>query len=102
MLSAVMKLNGVASDFAPRGNLALKPWLANDQGLALPAAIRPPGDGGGRDRVWLAASTHPGEDEIVLPKSSSSVFVSMPNFWLGIVLALAAGHQRGAGCGVRG
>ena len=41
-LSAVMRLNGVASDFAPRGNLALKPWLANDQGLALPAAIRPP------------------------------------------------------------
>src|ERR1019366_2857355 len=35
-LTAVMKLNGVASDFAPRGNLSLKPWIANDQGLKLP------------------------------------------------------------------
>ena len=41
-LTAVMKLNGVGSDFAPRGNLALKPWMANDQGLDLPDAIRPP------------------------------------------------------------
>jgi len=38
-LTAVMKLNGVAPDFAPRGNLALKPWLGNDQGLRLPADI---------------------------------------------------------------
>lgn len=38
-LTAVMALNGAAPDFAPRGDLALKPWLANDQGLRLPAAI---------------------------------------------------------------
>ena len=37
-LTAVMKLNGVAPDFAPRGSLSLKPWIANDQGL------RPPRD----------------------------------------------------------
>ena len=41
-LTAVMALNGVEPDFAPRGNLALKPWLANDQGLRLPAEIALP------------------------------------------------------------
>ena len=41
-LTAVMKLNGIAPDFAPRGNLALKPWIANDQGLALPPEIALP------------------------------------------------------------
>lgn len=39
-LNAVMALNGVALDFAPRGDLSLKPWLANDQGLDLPPALR--------------------------------------------------------------
>jgi succinyl-CoA synthetase alpha subunit len=38
-LTAVMKLSGVAPDFHARGSLALKPWIANDQGLALPADI---------------------------------------------------------------
>jgi len=32
-LTAVMKLNNVRSDFAPRGSLSLKPWVANDQGI---------------------------------------------------------------------
>ena len=41
-LTAVMKLNGIEPDFAPRGNLALKPWVANDQGLRLPADIALP------------------------------------------------------------
>jgi hypothetical protein len=41
-LSAVMKLNRMETDFQPRGSLALKPWLANDQGLALPADIALP------------------------------------------------------------
>ena len=41
-LTAVMALNGVAPDFAPRGNLALKPWVSNDQGLRLPAEIALP------------------------------------------------------------
>ena len=45
-LSAVMRENGVEPDFAPRGDLSLKPWLANDQGLTLPGrlglpAVRP-------------------------------------------------------------
>ena len=45
-LTAVMALNGVAPDFAPRGNLALKPWIANDQGLRLPPELAlPRGDG---------------------------------------------------------
>ncbi len=38
-LSAVMKLNGVAPDFEPRGSLALKPWIADDKGLSLPPEL---------------------------------------------------------------
>ncbi|HEU0221904.1 MAG TPA: hypothetical protein VFR34_06795, partial [Paracoccaceae bacterium] len=38
-LTAVMARNRLAPDFAPRGNLALKPWIANDQGLALPPEL---------------------------------------------------------------
>lgn len=38
-LTAVMKLNGTAPDFAPRGDLTLKTWIANDQGLHLPANL---------------------------------------------------------------
>ena len=34
-----MALNGMEPDFAPQGSLALKPWVANDQGLALPAEL---------------------------------------------------------------
>ncbi len=38
-ITAVMKLHGVAPDFAPRGTLVLKPWLANTQGIALPPGL---------------------------------------------------------------
>jgi succinyl-CoA synthetase alpha subunit len=38
-LTAVMKKNGVEPDFAPRGSLALKPWLGNDHGLKLPPGL---------------------------------------------------------------
>jgi succinyl-CoA synthetase alpha subunit len=41
-LTAVMKLNDGQADFAPRGSLVLKPWLANDQGLQVPAHIALP------------------------------------------------------------
>jgi succinyl-CoA synthetase alpha subunit len=41
-LTAVMKLNGVAPDFAPRGSLSLKPWISNDQGLKLPRDLAIP------------------------------------------------------------
>jgi succinyl-CoA synthetase alpha subunit len=41
-LTAVMRLNNVGPDFAPRGTLALKPWIANDQGIAMPANIALP------------------------------------------------------------
>lgn len=38
-LTAVMKLNKIKPDFKKRGNLSLKPWIANDQGLKLPKAL---------------------------------------------------------------
>jgi len=41
-LTAVMKLSGASPDFAPRGSLSLKPWIANDQGIELPAALAIP------------------------------------------------------------
>jgi hypothetical protein len=41
-LTAVMKKNGTAPDFRARGSLSLKPWIANDQGLALPPEIALP------------------------------------------------------------
>jgi succinyl-CoA synthetase alpha subunit len=41
-LTAVMQLNRIKPDFQKRGNLALKPWIANDQGLKLPEALAMP------------------------------------------------------------
>ena len=41
-LSAVMALNGQEPDFAPRGDLSLKPWMANDRGVRLPARLALP------------------------------------------------------------
>ena len=41
-LTAVMKLNGVEKDFAPEGNLELKPWFGDDQGLKLPPSLSIP------------------------------------------------------------
>jgi succinyl-CoA synthetase alpha subunit len=41
-LTAVMKLNNVRPDFAPRGTLSLKAWVANDQGVKLPADLALP------------------------------------------------------------
>ena len=38
-LTAVMALSGARPDFAPRGSLSLKSWLANDHGLALPPEL---------------------------------------------------------------
>jgi len=38
-LTAVMALNGHATDFAPRGSLSLKPWMVNDQRIKLPAEL---------------------------------------------------------------
>jgi len=38
-LTAVMKLNGVEPDFPPTGNLDLKPWFANNHGIALPPEL---------------------------------------------------------------
>lgn len=41
-LTAVMKVNATLPDFAPEGDLALKPWFGADEGLSLPDALRPP------------------------------------------------------------
>ena len=41
-VTAVMRLNGIQSDFKARGSLALKPWIANDQRLKLPKTIALP------------------------------------------------------------
>src|SRR4030095_4776065 len=41
-LTAVMELNGIERDFPRRGSLALKPWMANDQGIALPGELALP------------------------------------------------------------
>jgi succinyl-CoA synthetase alpha subunit len=38
-LTAVMERTGIRPDFAPRGTLSLKPWIANDQGIILPPAL---------------------------------------------------------------
>jgi len=38
-LTAVMKLNGVEPDFAPEGDLTLKPWFGDNQGLPLPPEL---------------------------------------------------------------
>ena len=41
-LTAVMALNGQEPDFPSTGSLALKPWVANDQGIALPTDLALP------------------------------------------------------------
>jgi succinyl-CoA synthetase alpha subunit len=41
-LTAVMEKNAIEPDFTPRGSLALKPWLGNDQGLKLPPGLALP------------------------------------------------------------
>jgi succinyl-CoA synthetase alpha subunit len=41
-LTAVMQRGGMSPDFAPRGSLSLKPWIANDQGLKLPPPLAMP------------------------------------------------------------
>jgi succinyl-CoA synthetase alpha subunit len=38
-LTAVMRENATQPDFAPEGNLALKPWFGSSQGLALPPEL---------------------------------------------------------------
>ncbi len=38
-LTAVMQLNGLQQDFEPEGNLELKPWFGDDQGLELPLEL---------------------------------------------------------------
>ncbi len=38
-LTAVMKLHGVEPDFAPEGDLTLKPWFGDNQGFSLPPEL---------------------------------------------------------------
>ncbi len=41
-LTAVMEANGAKSDFAPKGDLSLKCWFTNDQGILLPEELAIP------------------------------------------------------------
>ena len=41
-LTKVMQLNGIEKDFAPEGNLELKPWFGDSQGIKLPASLEIP------------------------------------------------------------
>lgn len=41
-LSAVMRANGVAPDFAPEGTMELKPWFGSAMGLSLPPGLALP------------------------------------------------------------
>lgn len=41
-LTAVMRANATMPDFPAEGNLALKPWFGSDEGLEMPAELRPP------------------------------------------------------------
>ena len=41
-LTAVMRANATMPDFAPEGNLALKPWFGSDEALQLPAELKLP------------------------------------------------------------
>jgi hypothetical protein len=41
-LSAVMKLNGIAPDFAPEGTMELKAWFGSNMSLALPPELELP------------------------------------------------------------
>ncbi len=41
-LTKVMQLNGIEKDFPPEGNLELKPWFGDNQGIKLPAALEIP------------------------------------------------------------
>ncbi|MFL5334249.1 MAG: CoA-binding protein, partial [Geminicoccaceae bacterium] len=38
-LTRVMALNGIEPDFAPKGDLSLKAWMGNNQGLVLPGEL---------------------------------------------------------------
>ncbi|MEP6876487.1 MAG: CoA-binding protein [Burkholderiales bacterium] len=40
-LTAVMRANATMPDFAPEGNLSLKPWFGSDEGLDLPEELSP-------------------------------------------------------------
>jgi len=56
-----------------------------------PAAIRPGPEGASRDRLWLAASTHPGEERAVLA-AHAALAARIP----GLRLILAPRHPRRA------
>jgi succinyl-CoA synthetase alpha subunit len=41
-MTKVMELNGIKPDFAPRGDLSLKPWFASDLNIGLPKELDQP------------------------------------------------------------
>ncbi|CAK0779468.1 hypothetical protein CCP3SC15_6580002 [Gammaproteobacteria bacterium] len=68
-MTAVMKLNGVAPDFAPEGDLTLKPWFGDNQGLPLPKELAIP----------LVEPIQPYRDQIAeLTKQVGAIFPREP------------------------
>lgn len=68
-LTAVMKLNGAEPDFAAQGDLALKPWFGNSQGLPIPAELDIP----------LVEPIQPYKDQIAeLSKQVGAIFPREP------------------------
>jgi succinyl-CoA synthetase alpha subunit len=64
-MTAVMRLHGIRPDFAPEGDLTLKPWFGNNQGLELPPELDIP----------LVEPIHPYNEQITeLSKQVGTVF----------------------------
>jgi succinyl-CoA synthetase alpha subunit len=64
-LTAVMRLNGIEPDFAPEGDLELKPWFGGNQGLPLSKELDIP----------LAVPMQPYKDQIAeLTKQVGAIF----------------------------
>jgi succinyl-CoA synthetase alpha subunit len=68
-LTRVMALNGVEPDFAAKGDLSLKPWFGNDQGLRLPPELDLP----------LVEAVAPYDEQIrELRRQTGAVFIRQP------------------------
>lgn len=68
-LTKVMALRGVQPDFAPQGDLSLKPWFGNNQGFRLPPELDLP----------LAEAPEPYRTQIeALQRQVGAVFVRQP------------------------
>ena len=69
-LTAVMAASGAKPDFAPRGSLSLKPWMANDQGIELPSSA---GAEAGDRAGALCPADSPGSPRRSAPSSRARI-----------------------------